>query len=107
MPGHCTECGRKGTKSGSRNVDERTKTCNECLPHDVSNGGGANAIDPNSKLGDLSFKEFTDWFKNEVEEVVKKKVDEATKEIKKDLEDTKKSAKTAHEKVTDSCCSRC
>ena len=101
MPGHCTECGRKSTKSGSRTVSEQTKICNECQPHDISNGNRTVTIDPNSKLSDLSFKEFTDWFKTEVEEVVKKKVDEATIEMRKDLEDTKKSVKTAHEKVTE------
>ena len=102
MPNHCTECGRKGTKSGSRVINEQTKVCNECQPaaetgNEVSDD--VSSIDPNSMLGELSFREFSVWFKREVHSIVDRRVAEATKKIEHELEETKKSATSAHSEI--------
>ena len=97
MPGHCSECGRKGTKSGTRKIDETTKVCNECAPAQDRSV----TIDPESMLGELSFREFTVWFKSEVDDVIRKKVEEATKGIVKEVEAAKKSAKAANDEIAE------
>ena len=103
MPGHCIDCGRKGTKSGSRTVHATTNKCNECVPNQTEETGAVKppaGIDPESTLGELSFSKFTTRFKQELlDDIIQKKVDEATKELRKDLDKTKSSVKTANEDI--------
>ena len=107
MPGYCIDCGRKGTKSGSRAVNPQTNKCSECvLPTDDVEGdnverdsGAVTGINADSMLSEISFRDFTQWFKGEVTEMISKKVDEATKDIKKEVDSAKKSAKTANDDI--------
>lgn len=103
MPGHCIDCGRKGTKSGSRAVNPQTNKCSECaLPTDDvegDNSAAVTSINADSMLSEISFRNFTQWFKGEVTEMISKKVDEATKDIKKEVDSVKKSAKTANDDI--------
>ena len=86
---HCTKCGRKGTKSGTRKVNEQTKICSDCVSE---NEEGETAFDPDCKLGALSFREFSAWLKTEFSSLIDKKVEEATKDILSELGDVKKTA---------------
>ena len=103
MPGYCTNCGKKGTKSGSRVVDTRTNKCSDCVvPRDEDEGdssGATTTINADSMLSEISFRDFTQWFKGEVNEMISKKVEEATKDIKKEVDSAKKSAKTANDDI--------
>ena len=103
MPGHCTECGRKGTKSGSRVLNTETNQCSDCVaPTEGVEGASARTrttVNPDSMLGELSFRDFTEWFKGEVGDMISKKVEEATKDIKKEVDSVKKSAKTANDDI--------
>ena len=99
MPAHCVDCGRKGTKSGTRIVSERTYKCTECAPDDDAEEFAT--INPDAMLSELSVKDFTAWFKNELglDTLIQKKVENVTKEIKNEVEVLRKSVKTANEDI--------
>ena len=86
---HCTKCGRKGTKSGTRKVNEQTKICTDCVSE---NDDDTAPFDPDCKLGALSFREFSGWLKTEFSSLIDKKVEEATKDILSELGEVKKTA---------------
>ena len=57
-------------------------------------------LNPDSTLGEISFREFTAWFKHELlDDVVQRKVDESTKDIKKDVDANKTSITSANDKI--------
>ena len=52
-------------------------------------------------LSELSVRDFTSWFKSQLDDVIVSKVADATKNITKELSSTKGSLKTAQQEIKD------
>ncbi len=98
MPLYCVLCGKKATINGSRSVSPTTFKCNECQPE--SELAEIPGINPDSMLSELSVRDFKNWFRSEIDDIVQSKVDQATANIKTDVDTVKASAKTANDEVT-------
>ena len=105
----CTQCGKQPTTRGPnrRSISPTTKICNDCTDKQ-GNGDGSTVtntsptsvtLDPDTMLSELSVRDFSLWFKQEIDDVIQKKVDDATKDMVKDLEDKTKKLKTAQDDI--------
>ena len=94
MAPNCTKCNKKSTKT--RLIDTETGECNEC-----SDTARIPAINLDLMLSELSVRDFTVWFKHELDDVIQKKVVEATKAVVKDVENVKKDLKKAKDEIKD------
>ena len=105
---HCVGCGKKATKSGSRTVDQRTHKCTECeeIPpleeNDEENGvdSDLSTVNPDSKLSELTVRDFERYFQRGLDTKIQKKVENATKEFKKEIDALKTSVKKVNEENT-------
>ena len=96
----CTQCGKQPTTRGPnrRSISPTTKICNDCTDKQGSGDGSTVTntsptpvtLDPDTMLSELSVRDFSLWFKQEIDDVIQKKVDDATKDMVKDLEDKTK-----------------
>ena len=84
---NCTGCSKKKTKN--RVLDENG-LCNECKNKIIPP-----TINLDLMLSELSVRDFSIWFKHELDAVIQKKVADATKDVVKELGTVKKSLKTA------------
>ena len=101
MRGHCVDWVRKQTKSESCCINASTKRCNECAPTKESVEEIA-TIYSDAILSELSVKDFTIWFKSELDldSLIQKKMEIATKDLKIEVEGLKENVKTAKEEIT-------
>ena len=96
----CTQCNKKGTQQ--RIINQESTICNECTD---KNANPPPPINPDLMLSELSVRDFSTWFKQElkqeIDDVIQKKVEKATKKIEKDLEATKKTLTKATTDITE------
>ena len=104
----CDQCKKIVTKADKRKLVGETGICVECTETNSKNANGMNeddheddVVNPDAMLSELSVRDFTSWFKSQLDDVIVSKVADATKNITKELSSTKGSLKTAQQEIKD------
>ena len=96
----CSQCKKKVTDAAKRQLGTEG-ICLECAETNVTSsaerGDEDKSINPDAMLSELSVREFTSSFKNELDDVIEKKVADGTKTLGKELTATKNNLKTAQQ----------
>lgn len=95
MANFCGNCGKKSTQK--RIINQNTSLCNECTP--PIDQKTVPTIDPDCMMGELCFRDFRDWFKNEVDVLVSRKVKEETGTLSKEILSVKNENKLMNDEL--------